>query len=228
MADVQNLFVDGAEVAARRDKDGLLDLLDARLEHYLHTLHEYQEVMQQLSNELSSGYISLAQANFHNSSSAIRYGQDCYDERMQALRKVHISEHGCTISDRPHFSIYSPSTATTQDADPDSPTNSSEQANEAQGPNLPKPKEHDADPTPDTDRQSTQDPEKEKEETTSKEKPADPLRWFGILVPPALRTAQSTFVSAVEGPVPQLATILRDLRTQEIEIGRVRKQIKKM
>jgi anaerobic ribonucleoside-triphosphate reductase len=54
MADVQELPMDRAEVAARRDKDGLLDLLDERLEHYLHTLHEYQEVMQQLSKELSS------------------------------------------------------------------------------------------------------------------------------------------------------------------------------
>jgi hypothetical protein len=56
----------------------------------------------------------------------------------------------------------------------------------------------------------------------------DPIRWFGILVPPALRSAQASFISAVEGPIPQLATIARDMRTQEIEIGRVRKQIKKL
>lgn len=54
MADVQESPMDRAEIAARRDKDGLLDLLDARLEHYLHSLHEYQKVMQQLSKELSS------------------------------------------------------------------------------------------------------------------------------------------------------------------------------
>ena len=54
MADVQELPMDRVGVAARRDKDGLLDLLDAKLEHYLHTLHEYQEAMQQLSKELSS------------------------------------------------------------------------------------------------------------------------------------------------------------------------------
>lgn len=56
----------------------------------------------------------------------------------------------------------------------------------------------------------------------------DPIRWFGILVPPALRSAQQSFISVVEDPVPQLATISRDLRSQEIEIGRVRKQIKKL
>lgn len=59
-------------------------------------------------------------------------------------------------------------------------------------------------------------------------KSKDPIRWFGILVPPALRSTQSNFVSAVEGPVPNLATIMRDMRNQEIEIGRVRKQIKKL
>jgi hypothetical protein len=78
------------------------------------------------------------------------------------------------------------------------------------------------------EKQSTQEPNDTEESTKSKEKPNDPLRWFGILVPPALRTAQSTFVGAVEGPIPQLATITRELRTQEIEIGRVKKQIKKL
>lgn len=70
--------------------------------------------------------------------------------------------------------------------------------------------------------------EEGKEKTTTTPKPADPLKWFGILVPPALRTAQATFVDAVEGPIPRLATIAREMRLQEIEIGRVKKQIKKM
>jgi hypothetical protein len=36
---------------------------------------------------VSQGYLSLAQANFQNRS-ATHYGQDSYDERMQAIRKV--------------------------------------------------------------------------------------------------------------------------------------------
>ena len=67
-----------------------------------------------------------------------------------------------------------------------------------------------------------------KEKEKGSEKSTDPLRWFGILVPPALRTAQTTFVGAVEGPIPQLATIARDMKMQEVEIGRVKKQIRKM
>jgi hypothetical protein len=71
----------------------------------------------------------------------------------------------------------------------------------------------------------------EKSSTDASKKTAgivDPLRWFGILVPPALRTAQSNFITAVEGTVPQLANVTRVLRNQEIEIGRIRKQIKKL
>lgn len=55
----------------------------------------------------------------------------------------------------------------------------------------------------------------------------DPLRWFGILVPSSLRSAQSTFVSAVDGAIPELATLGDSLRKQEIAIQRLRKQIRK-
>ena len=58
--------------------------------------------------------------------------------------------------------------------------------------------------------------------------PKDPLRWFGILVPHALRSAQSSFVSGVEGHVPKLATLTKDLRRREVDIGRLRKQIRKL
>jgi hypothetical protein len=75
--------------------------------------------------------------------------------------------------------------------------------------------------------ENQEDAEDAKESKTMA-KPIDPLRWFGILVPPALRSAQSSFVSVVEGPIPQLANVARELRSQEIEIGRVRKQIKKL
>eukprot|EP00918_Siedleckia_nematoides_P027596 GHVU01059493.1.p1 GENE.GHVU01059493.1~~GHVU01059493.1.p1 ORF type:complete len:110 (-),score=8.45 GHVU01059493.1:117-446(-) len=56
----------------------------------------------------------------------------------------------------------------------------------------------------------------------------DPIRWFGILVPPALRAAQSFFVSSVEDSVPRLIELGRDLRVQEIRIGRLQKQIARM
>jgi hypothetical protein len=69
--------------------------------------------------------------------------------------------------------------------------------------------------------------ENEKKEK-AESKSADPIRWFGILVPPALRLAQSHFISAVEGPVPQVANLARELRAMEIKIGRARKAIRKL
>lgn len=56
----------------------------------------------------------------------------------------------------------------------------------------------------------------------------DPIRWFGVLVPPPLRSAQSKFIEIVEGPIPRLVTLTKETRTLEIEIGRARKLIKKL
>jgi hypothetical protein len=56
----------------------------------------------------------------------------------------------------------------------------------------------------------------------------DPIRWFGILVPPALRSAQASFLASVKGPIPQLSTLASELRGAEVDIGRLRKQIKKL
>ncbi|KAF3000712.1 hypothetical protein E8E13_002829 [Curvularia kusanoi] len=73
------------------DKDALITRLDALLEQYLHTLDEYEKLMQQLSKQLSSGFFSLTQANFHNRS-GVHYGQDSYDERVQATRRIIVNE----------------------------------------------------------------------------------------------------------------------------------------
>jgi len=87
------------------------------------------------------------------------------------------------------------------------------------------------------DEKDEEEEEKEARESSGKEKQTasngsvkqlDPLRWFGILVPPALRTAQSTFTTTVQGPMARAVTLAMDLRSQEIEIGRMRKQIKKL
>ncbi|EUC41274.1 hypothetical protein COCMIDRAFT_40530 [Bipolaris oryzae ATCC 44560] len=233
MAETQDMPVPGVdEVVAKRDKDDLLDHLDDLLERYLHTLHEYQQVMQQLSKQLSNGYMSLAQANFHNSSSAIRYGQDCYDERMQAIRKFHVSE-GKT-SDVPHFSVHKSdcsdeSVDASDDVSKKEDVQKSKNDSEHVTPTAPESKQEEEEPKMTSNaEESSSASEEGKEKTKTTKKSNDPLKWFGILVPPALRTAQSAFVNAVETPIPQLATLARDMRMQEIDIGRVRKQIKKL
>lgn len=58
-------------------------------------------------------------------------------------------------------------------------------------------------------------------------KAVNPIRMFGILVPPALRSAQASLREAVDGPIPRLASVTGELRTLEREIGRARKAVRK-
>lgn len=52
----------------------------------------------------------------------------------------------------------------------------------------------------------------------------DPIRWFGVLVPPALREAQSRAVEAVEDVIPRLASVQAEMAHVEIEVRRARKK----
>lgn len=62
-------------------------------------------------------------------------------------------------------------------------------------------------------------------ETTSSTSSCDPLNWFGILVPSALRRTQSSFKTAAEEIVPRIATVEREMRQVEIEVRRLRKKM---
>ena len=56
----------------------------------------------------------------------------------------------------------------------------------------------------------------------------DPLKWFGILVPPALRASQSSFKSAVVDVVPALASLSKQMGKLEVEVRRTRKRLRKL
>lgn len=60
---------------------------------------------------------------------------------------------------------------------------------------------------------------------TSSTSSCDPLNWFGILVPSALRRTQSSFKTVAEEIVPRIATMDREMRQVEIEVRRVRKKM---
>lgn len=62
-------------------------------------------------------------------------------------------------------------------------------------------------------------------ETTSSTSSCDPLNWFGILVPSALRHTQSSFKTVASEIVPRIATVDREMRQVEIEVRRMRRQI---
>jgi hypothetical protein len=53
----------------------------------------------------------------------------------------------------------------------------------------------------------------------------DPIKWFGILVPPSLRNAQKSFTEAVEGSLPELAGIVVEMQAAEKEITELRRRM---
>ncbi|EHY55929.1 hypothetical protein HRR83_006693 [Exophiala dermatitidis] len=53
----------------------------------------------------------------------------------------------------------------------------------------------------------------------------DPLKWYGILVPPTLRHCQSHFSSSVASTIPRLLSTISALKTLDSEIRRVRREL---
>lgn len=175
MAQPSEWKVVGSEnIQAQLDRQ--LEYLDSLLEQYLRVLHEYQNARQDLSKQFSSGFFNLAQAN-RSAGAGRKHGQDYYDERMHASRRVSIAESGVEIITR-------------------TPQGAAE--------------------------------EKDGQSKGQKEGFSDPLRWFGILVPPALRSAQTDFAIAVEGPIERIVNLTRQMHQLEHDISRARKSTKKI
>ena len=53
-------------------------------------------------------------------------------------------------------------------------------------------------------------------------KPVNPLHWYGVLVPPSLRAAQSSFAGAVEDQIPRLLTVQAEMENLEMQIRQLR------
>lgn len=180
-------------------KETLVRSLDDLLERYLHLLNQYQTLQQSLAQHFSRGYLSLAQANFSNPN-RVRYGQDHYDDRMQASARVFTSQS------TPSFSTQEPKAQESvlgSDDDDDEVDTAKEST------------------VMDNTQLFSEDAESGSNMTR------DPLNWFGILVPPALRTSQSNFKDAVADLIPALASISKEMSEVEIEIRRARKRIRK-
>lgn len=57
---------------------------------------------------------------------------------------------------------------------------------------------------------------------------ADPIKWFGILVPWELRSAQTQFTNAVDEHVVHAVNAAKGMREIEAQIRRVRKVVKRV
>ncbi|KAF9767813.1 hypothetical protein IL306_014954 [Fusarium sp. DS 682] len=170
--------------------------IDQLLERYLNLLDEYTQLRQSLSRLQSDVFHSIARANFAGER-GMRYGQDHYDERMQATRLLAIEQNE---SQSPKFSVY---TAPEEEkAEEKEETSSAEKSDDA----------------------STSDPKEAKPTEKKRKQNKNPLQWFGLFAPMPLRTTQTKSVKAVEEIIPRLVSVNAEMLDVEIEVRRARKR----
>jgi len=185
--------------------------IDKLLEEYLGLLDEYTTLRAALSTHQADMYQNLARANFTAERGA-RYGQDFYDDRMQASRTVTVSGGGSGGKDGvPVFVV-------TKAADPaEVPAEKEKDQDEGLGEDL--------NEDEDEDGENTGDEENEKAKTAPpKRTRRDPLHWYGLLAPMPLRRAQAQAIEVVEKVVPKLVSVDVRMAEMEIEIRRARKK----
>ena len=95
-------YIQGADTLLNLSNTMEQQHIDQLLERYLSLLDEYTQLRQKLSQIQSVVYQNIARANF-SGERGMRYGQDHYDERMQATRLLSINQDD---SPSPDFSIY--------------------------------------------------------------------------------------------------------------------------
>ncbi|KAF5643599.1 vacuolar ATPase assembly VMA22 [Fusarium sp. NRRL 52700] len=170
--------------------------IDQLLERYLSLLDEYGQLRQSLSRIQSDVFHNIARANF-TGERGMRYGQDHYDERMQAARLLAIEQDA---SQCPTFSIFP---APDKDNVADKEETSSAEKSDASTTEA---------------KEATSPTEKKREQNKN------PLQWFGLFAPVPLRTAQTHSVKAVEEIIPRLVSVNAEMLHVEIEVRRARKR----
>jgi len=190
------------------------------------------------SDSAAQGFFSLAQANY-KSLNRNRYGQDFYDQRMEATRRCCVQ----TSADAPPCVVPVPyrssQAAGTEDqkqlvANDGNASKSDSVSQQPSPPATPPAKGEERDLTELAEsgiskRDDSTPVEKNDASTRAEQavKPRDPVQWFGILVPRELRSAQASFVSAVDDPSFIAVNAARGMREVEVEIRKVRKAVRK-
>ena len=243
------------EIRGSNKEQSLLELedhLDELWERYLELLDHYTRAQDEIKQHFNSGFLSLAKAQ-SSASLGRRYGQDWYDERMKASRKARVVSasvvdddddddddaedsviahiQGLKISIAP--SELNNGSTQSQEETPNAKSNKEESPQQQPSPPG----------TPQPQSQPDQD-EEEKSDQAEGSKPTNPLRWYGVLVPPELRRAQSAFSAVlddsspsenpdetdgdcIQSPVAHAVNAARGLRDVEIEIRKTRKAVRK-
>ncbi|KAE8379236.1 hypothetical protein BDV26DRAFT_260045 [Aspergillus bertholletiae] len=225
----------------------LLRSLDDLLEQYLFLLDRHQKLQAELATTLSSGFLSLAQANY-SCPPGRRYGADYYDERMKATRRVDLepptpssknvelssvdeSSHGVTKRDD-YKRIFTTKLVPSDGVEESSESTGEEnQSHPSDAPSECDGTEKKRGPEAKDARASSHSPgaqepaEAKSKPSEKKSRSSDPIRWYGILVPPSLRSAQQSFAEAVGGPLPELASVVVEMQAVEKKVKCLRKKI---
>ncbi|KAL4973749.1 hypothetical protein BDW66DRAFT_153512 [Aspergillus desertorum] len=227
--------------------DLLQSSLDALLEKYLHLLDKHQTLQDDLASKLSSGFLSLAHANY-TCPPGRRFGVDYYDERMKASRRVilqspssrnredsNAESEGPSDTGASSKKIFSIEFTSSSDEKEQVGTDESSESNE-KGLGQKRLKNGSNDetvgttaafqiPSESSETQSEGEADVKPEPIRRPLRTLDPIRWFGILVPPSLRNAQKSFIEAVEGSLPELAGVVVEMQTAEKEISNLRREL---
>ncbi|CAG9944592.1 unnamed protein product [Clonostachys rosea f. rosea IK726] len=197
--------------------------IDSLLESYLEFLDEYTRLRAQLSKLQAGVYQNIARANF-SAERGLRYGQDQYDERMQASRLLRISAGDDGEDDSaPSFHVEkfnSSATETPPATEPDRPSSGEEE--QESDDDAPQERKEERDENSAEQEDKEEKPAGEEAATSTVRK--DPLFWFGLLAPMPLRNAQSLAIEAMEQIIPRLVTVNAEMLRLEIEVGRARKR----
>lgn len=194
--------------------------IDSLLERYLHLLDRYTSLRTELSNLQTGMYQDLARANF-SAERGMRFGQDFYDDRMQASTTVRIS-----MDDR-GVPTFTPTKEGKERAVPSPETNTkgheTRAEKEIEGVEDGKKEENLVDRAG-----PVEEPEAgEQQETSKPSKPPrsrDPLQWFGLLTPMPLRQAQGRSIQLIEQVIPKLVSVNAEMNQVEIQVRRARKK----
>lgn len=182
--------------------------IDELLAGYLGLLHEYTELRSQLATHQTSMYGNLARANFA-AERGFRYGPDNFDGRMQALVRLTVTEDNSGSEPAASFTVTRPKIEVKAEAVEDDKENKESEEKKPQ-------------------QEETDNSAKPKSKKNNKKKepagPRDPLQWFGVLTPMALRQAQHEAIEVIDTIVPRLATLNAEMAAVEIEVRRARKK----
>ncbi|EMC98211.1 hypothetical protein BAUCODRAFT_105339 [Baudoinia panamericana UAMH 10762] len=204
----------------------LHDELDHLWERYLHQVDRYQQAQKELQKQLSSGFLSLAQAN--KSVSRNRFGQNSYDLRMKATRV-------CSLMPEDHESglvqVAVVSRTCNGERKIQTETAVEEPKQQPSPPATPAP-EHSEDAVRNDIHGRTTSGESDPDQSLTSHAENypwkhDPLRWYGVLVPRELRIAQASFAQAIVTPVADVSNAAKHMRALETEIRKLRKAISK-